>query len=46
MKFEGYCVKCKRRRSCIDAKNITTSNHKRALEGHCFHCLTKVIVFV
>ena len=30
----------------IDAKKITTSSHKRALEGHCFHCRTKVIVFV
>ena len=45
MKFEGYCVKCKRKRSCIDAKHIITSNHKKALEGRCSICHTKVILF-
>ena len=46
MKFEGYCVKCKRKRTCVDVKHITTSNHKSALEGHCNVCHTKVILFV
>ena len=46
MKFEGYCVKCKRKRTCTDVKNITTSNHKRALDGRCTLCHTKVLLFV
>ena len=46
MKFEGYCVKCRRKRTCVDVKHITTSNNKKALEGYCFSCHTKVILFV
>ena len=46
MKFEGYCVKCGRKRTCVDVKHITTSNNKKAVEGYCFSCHTKVILFV
>ena len=46
MNFEGYCVKCRRKRTCVDVKHITTSNSKKALEGYCFSCHTKIIVFV
>lgn len=45
MKFEAYCVKCKRKRSCIDVKYITTFNQKKALEGHSF-CLKYCILLV
>ena len=27
MNFEGYCVKFKRKRNCIDVKYTTRSNH-------------------
>lgn len=39
---EGYCMKCKGKREIKDAKEITTKNGKRALDGKCVKCGTRM----
>jgi len=42
----GYCVKCKQKRDMKNAKQITTSNHRQALQGQCAVCGTKMMKFI
>jgi len=43
---EGYCVKCRQKRPMRDAKEITTANHRKALQGKCSICGTKMMRFI
>ena len=38
----GFCVKCKAKREIKDAKNITMKNGKKAVQGVCPVCGTKI----
>jgi hypothetical protein len=38
----GYCVKCKAKREIKDAKNIVMKNGKKAVQGVCPVCGTKI----
>ncbi len=39
---EGYCVKCRDRRELVDARPVTLSNGRPAIQGSCPLCQTKV----
>ncbi len=39
-KDEGYCVKCKAKRTMADAKKVTMKNKRAAMKGKCAKCGT------
>jgi hypothetical protein len=39
--YEGYCVKCREKRE-FDGKEVETSNGRRAAQGPCPVCGTKM----
>lgn len=39
---EGFCVKCKAKREMKDAKEVVWKNGRRALQGVCVVCGTKM----
>ncbi len=42
----GYCVKEKAQKPMKDAKEVTLKNGKRALQGVCASCGTKMMKFI
>ncbi len=42
----GYCVKEKAQKPMQDAKEVTLKNGKRALQGVCASCGTKMMKFI
>ena len=46
MEFEGYCVKCRKKRTVADGKVEVTSNGRRMVKGICPVCGTKVSRFL
>ncbi len=42
MATSGYCVKCKAKREMKDPKNVTMKNGKKAVQGVCPVCGTKM----
>ena len=46
MEFEGYCVKCREKRTVKDGKVETTANGRRMVKGTCPVCSTKVSRFL
>ena len=46
MDFEGYCVKCREKRTVKDGKVETTANGRRMVKGACPVCSTKVSRFL
>lgn len=40
MDAEGYCVKCKAKRTMSNAKEVTMKNGRKALKGVCSKCGT------
>ena len=43
---EGYCVKCRQKRPMRDARQIMTANHRKAIQGKCSICGTKMRRFI
>jgi len=41
----AYCVKCKQKQQMVDAKEIKTTNNRKALSGKCKVCGTKMMKF-
>lgn len=41
----AYCVKCKQKQQMVDAKEIKTTNNRKALSGKCKACGTKMMKF-
>ncbi len=39
-KAEGYCVKCKAKRSMVNAEKVTMKNKRMAMKGKCSQCGT------
>ena len=39
-KVDGYCVKCKAKRTMSDAKKVTMKNKRSAMKGKCSKCGT------
>jgi len=39
-KTEGYCVKCKAKRTMTEAKTVTMKNKRQAMKGKCSKCGT------
>ncbi len=39
---QAYCVKCKEKREMKDAKSVTMKNGKKAMQGVCPVCGTKM----
>ncbi len=37
---KGYCVKCKKKSTMADAKNVTMKNGRSAMKGKCSKCGT------
>lgn len=46
MEFEGYCVKCRTKRSIKGASVRETKNGRKMAEGICPTCGTKVTRFL
>jgi hypothetical protein len=46
MDFEGYCVKCKTKRSVKNAQVVTTKNGRKMAKGSCPVCSTTVNKFL
>jgi hypothetical protein len=46
MDFEGYCVKCKTKRSIKGAEVVTTKNGRKMAKGTCPVCGTTVTRFL
>ncbi len=42
----GYCVKEKTQKPMKDAKEVTLKNGKRAMQGVCASCGTKMMKFI
>ena len=42
----AYCVKCRKKQTMKNPKQITTKNGKKALQGICYVCGTKMIKFI
>lgn len=42
----AYCVKCRKKQSLIEGKEVTTSNGRKALQGKCSVCGTKMMKFI
>ncbi len=39
---EGHCMKCKQKREMKETKEVTMKNGRKAMQGHCHHCNTKM----
>ena len=46
MVFEGYCVKCKEKKTITNGVVVTTENGRRMAKGTCPTCGTKVNRFL
>jgi hypothetical protein len=46
MDFEGYCVKCRTKRSIKDGKVVSTAKGRPMVKGACPHCGTTVSRFL
>lgn len=46
MEFEGYCVKCREKRTIADGKVETTAQGRKMAQGICPVCGTKVTRFL
>lgn len=46
MKFEAYCMKCKKMVEIQNPKIITRKNGRKAVEGTCPYCGSKVSKFI
>ena len=46
MEFEGYCVKCRKKRQIKDGAVKETSNGRQMAQGTCPVCATKVTRFL
>jgi hypothetical protein len=46
MDFEGYCVKCRQKRSIKDGKVEKTKSGRSMVKGDCPVCGTKVTRFI
>ena len=46
MEFEGYCVKCREKRTITDGKVAKTSKGRPMAKGICPECGTKVTRFL
>ena len=46
MEFEGYCVKCKTKRTISNGEVVTTKNGRRMAKGKCGVCGTTVNKFL
>lgn len=46
MEFEGYCVKCREKKTVTNGKVEETSNGRRMAKGTCPTCNTKVSRFL
>jgi hypothetical protein len=46
MEFEGYCVKCRKKRQIKNGKVETTEKGRRMAKGTCPECGTKVTRFL
>ena len=46
MEFEGYCVKCRKKRVIKDGAVVETGNGRRMAKGTCPVCGTKVSRFL
>ena len=44
--MEGYCVKCRAKRTIAKAKKVTTKNGRSAMQGVCRTCGTKMTRFI
>ena len=42
----AYCVKCRQKRNMKNTKIITTKNNRKALQGICATCGTKMMKFI
>ncbi len=45
-KHQMYCVKCKSKVWCMDAKLGKDKRGRARMSGHCPHCKTKVFKYV
>lgn len=43
---QGYCVKCRQKHQMKNAKQILTSNNRKAMQGTCSVCGTKMTKFI
>jgi hypothetical protein len=43
---EAYCVKCRQKRPMQNPQEVVTKNRRRALEGNCPVCGTKLFRFI
>ena len=39
---EAYCVKCKAKKEMANAKEVTFKNGRKAMQGNCPTCSTKM----
>jgi hypothetical protein len=46
MEFEGYCVKCRKKREVADGNVVTTSKGRPMAKGTCPKCGTTVTRFL
>lgn len=46
MEFEGYCVKCRTKRTVKNGTIKETPNGRRMVQGACPVCKTKVTTFL
>ena len=46
MEFEGYCVKCREKRTIKDGEVVTTKTGRRMAKGKCPECGTTVNRFL
>lgn len=46
MEFEGYCIKCKTKRTITGGRIETTAKGRRMAKGTCSVCGTKVTRFM
>ena len=46
MEVEGFCVKCRAKRQMRNAKEIMTKNRRKAAQGICPVCGTKMFKFL
>lgn len=46
MEFEGYCIKCRTKRTIKEGAVVTTANGRRMAKGKCPECGTTVTRFL
>lgn len=46
MEAQGFCVKCRAKRNMQNAKEIMTKNRRKAVQGTCPVCGTKMFKFL